>query len=250
MYFCHYAYIPVSITERLNIHFNEWFPLSSHVSWMVLGTGGNLQKARAETESSMLEVHGDTLWQTTVREGKGTVYWEKPNWKPASCAGLVSLLRSSENGVVCLQSLNGGEECGSLSCHPGKGGQDRGRVTISNNSNGLSLHLSASDVVPYPTDEWSVDSAPSWSTPVEKRFPTPSSGVEHITTSPSHALATCIPPKETERWDWMTLNCVQSLLMISPVIESGLLLHFNSSFPLTTTEWLIYLKQRGHFREN
>lgn len=30
-YFCHYAYIPVSIIERL-IHFNEWFQLSSHVS--------------------------------------------------------------------------------------------------------------------------------------------------------------------------------------------------------------------------
>lgn len=38
---------------------------------MVLGTGGNLQKACAETGSSVLEVHGDMLWETTVMEGKG-----------------------------------------------------------------------------------------------------------------------------------------------------------------------------------
>lgn len=85
--------------------------------------------------------NGDMLWETAVREGKGIGYWEKPNWKAASCAGLVSLLRSSENGMVCLQPLNGGEKCGSLSCHPEKGGQFWGRVIISNNSKGLSPAL-------------------------------------------------------------------------------------------------------------
>lgn len=72
------------------------------------------------------------------REGLSRIgSWEKPDWKATSCSGLVSLLRSSENGMVCLQSLNGGEECGSLSCRPGKGGQVQGRITVSNNSKGL-----------------------------------------------------------------------------------------------------------------
>lgn len=39
----------------------------------VWGAGGNLQKACAETESSMLGVHGDTLWGSTVMDGKGRV---------------------------------------------------------------------------------------------------------------------------------------------------------------------------------
>lgn len=50
-------------------------------------------------------------------------------------------------------------------------------------------------------------------------------------TSPSHALAVRIPPKRLKGG----VNCVQSSLMISPVIKSGMLLHFNSPFPLTTT---------------
>lgn len=213
MYFCHYASAPLSITERL-IHFNEWFHLSSHVSWMVWRTGGNLQKACAETGSSMLEVHGDMLWETMVMNGKGIGYWKKTGWKATSCAGLASLLRSSENGIVCLQFSKWRRGMWFFIMPPGKRKAGSGKSRHFQQQQRASPspplhHLSASEVVPQPTDD-----LPSWSTHVEKKSTTPSSGVEHIMTSPSHALAVCILPKRLKGG----VNCVQSSLMISLLI--------------------------------
>lgn len=63
-------------------------------------------------------------------------------------------------------------------------------------------HLSASEVIfLHEVHMW------------RKSLTTPNAGVEHIMTSPSHALAVCILPKRLKGG----VNCVWSSLMISPV---------------------------------
>lgn len=126
----------LSGTERLNTHFDEWFQLSGHLSWMGFGS-------RWKSPESMCwdrEQHAGSSWRHAVGinchgwEGSSRIgYWEKPNWRATSWTGLVSLLGSSENGMTCLQSLNGGEEMRFFICHPGKGERAAwGKATTSN----------------------------------------------------------------------------------------------------------------------
>lgn len=103
----------------------------------VLGPGGNLQKARAETESSILAEWRHAMGDNCQgREGD----WVLGKTKLEGCLKR-RLSQSSEEFRKWNGPLNGGEECGSLSCHPEKGGQFWGRVIISNNSKGLSPAL-------------------------------------------------------------------------------------------------------------
>lgn len=76
--------------------------LKSSIMNGFLDTGGNLQKAGAETESSMLEFQRHAVGiNGHGREGSSrNGYWEKTNLEVTSRAGLVGLLGSSENGMT------------------------------------------------------------------------------------------------------------------------------------------------------
>lgn len=162
----------------LFLSLKDWFILmngsSSQVMYheWVLGPGGNLQKARAETESSMLAEWRHAMGDSCQgREGD----WVLGKTKLEGCLKC-RLSQSSEEFRKMEWSSKRRRGMWFFIMPPWK------RRAVLGKSHHLQQqqrafpsphlhHLSVSEVVPYPADEWPVDNLPSWSTHVEQGLP-------------------------------------------------------------------------------